>query len=137
MVDKKGIFTNFISYFEKQWLGGVINSCQGTKVNNIDWDKWEAIKNTFLRTMSSIILWNKKFADLVAEENPKFNKLVNKIKIEQHTCEVEYSKYCLGKSGLTKNLKAAERYALLSAQAKKPYTKNDLLQHLNSLANIL
>ena len=51
---------------------------------------------------------------------------------------MEYAKYCLGQSGIKKNVKAAAKYVLLSDWAKHPYKGSEETQdQLDAPANLL
>ena len=81
-----------------------------------------------------------KFSELVAEEKPSFNKLINKLKVEQSSVELTLLKYDDShlNARIKKNFKASDKYEKVVVKDLKPLTDPDLdLEHLYALGNLL
>ena len=110
---------------------------KGRSLCPVGWNQFKFVKSGIMKTTSSLESWNSKFASIVGVKKPKFNFLINRLKIEQETNETVYQEIQDGRHKVYKNSKTLDRYEIITRAALKPYHAGNFLEHIDNIAKHL
>ena len=90
-----------------------------------------------MKTTSSLESWHSKFATFISVHKPKFNYLIEKLKIKQETKETIYQEIRDGRHKVKKSTKDKDKYEMITRAAIKPYHAGNSLEHIQNIAKLL
>ncbi|KAJ9062041.1 hypothetical protein DSO57_1014895 [Entomophthora muscae] len=89
-----------------------------------------------MNTTSSLESWHNKFANCVGVKKPKFNVLINKLKVEQASNETLYQEFLDGHQSVSQSIKNLNIFEIVTKNSLLPYNSSNWI-HLEIIAKVI